>query len=103
MEGGSAAADVDVEVAGPAGHAASVARSRAAGGPSSGAIDVLAGRARVLVLDTNFLLAHVAWTGRLVAAAAATDDIAVLVPWVVLEELDVLKVPTPSKDAGRPR
>jgi len=46
----------------------------------------------VLVLDTNYLLAHLDWIGQVLRLAAATPDVAVLVPWVVLEELDTLKV-----------
>ena len=49
-------------------------------------------RPYVLVIDTNFFLAHRGWLAHLLEAAAETADMAVLVPWVVIEELDALKV-----------
>jgi len=45
----------------------------------------------VMVVDTNFLLSQLAWIKSFVKHAQ-TINIAVLVPWIVVEELDALKV-----------
>jgi hypothetical protein len=47
----------------------------------------------VVVIDTNFLLSHTEWLGDLAARVqVAGADAVLLLPWVVLEELDALKV-----------
>jgi predicted ribonuclease YlaK len=43
-----------------------------------------------MVVDTNFLLSHLRWLGTLLLALSETARI--VIPWIVLVELDGLKV-----------
>ncbi|CAG8446985.1 5595_t:CDS:2 [Ambispora gerdemannii] len=61
----------------------------------------------IIVVDTNFLLSHLAFVKSLIYEHAKLHNLVIIIPWIVLQELDGLKggskkIPKNPKDGSQP-